>query len=67
MAINPQRIPMSELEEEAVNRLLAAEVNPQSIVSLARNEPGESGPVRVEVDGNVWLVDDTGHYRKERG
>lgn len=58
---------MLELEEEAVNRLRAKHGTAASTVSMCRNDPGESGPVRLEVDGDVWLVTEDGHYRKERG
>ncbi len=57
------RIPLNEMEEESVNRLLRKH-GPQG--SLTRTEPGETGPVRVEIGKDSWLVDDGGHATKER-
>lgn len=60
--LNHQRIPMSELEQEAVNRLLKK--HGQEGVSMTRNDPGESGPVLVTIGDQSWLVDDAGHSKK---
>jgi hypothetical protein len=62
--LNEFRIPMNEQEEEAIARLLAKEAKASSSVSFSRNDPGESGPVRVEIDDRAWLVDEDGHYAK---
>jgi hypothetical protein len=56
-----QRIEMSEEEAEAVDRLLAKE--PGGAYSLARTEPGETGPIRVELGDKAWLVEG-GRYRE---
>jgi hypothetical protein len=67
--LSDQRIPMNEQEAEAVKRLLAKESSPvgSELASLVRTEPGETGPIRVEIGDQAWLVDDGGHYRKVEG
>jgi hypothetical protein len=46
--LSNQRIPLNEDEAEAVDRLM--ENSPEgSVVGLTRSEPGETGPLRVEI------------------
>ncbi len=61
--LGASRIPMNEMEEESVNRLLKR-YGPQG--SLTRTELGEQGPVRVEIGQDSWLVDHGGHVKKEK-
>ena len=62
-----ERIPMNELEADGVDRLLAREATADVSVSIARDEPGEKGSVRVEIGERAWLVDGEGRYRKVAG
>lgn len=60
------RIPMTDTEASAVDKIVYA--NDGAGVSLTRNDPGESGPVRVEVAGvGTWLVNEAGKAVKQRG
>jgi hypothetical protein len=67
MSLSEQRIPMTDEEAAGVDLLVAREGHERANVSLVRNDENESGPVRVEIDGVAWLVDEGGDYRKVGG
>lgn len=51
------RTPMTDDEEEAFTRLLQREKAHGKVISITRAEPRESGPLRVEIDGDAWNID----------
>jgi hypothetical protein len=59
-----QRIPMNAAEAAAVDELLPD--LPEG-TSLCRNDPGESGPVRVDTGSKVYLVQDDGSVEEVSG
>ena len=58
------RIPMNPAEEQAVTELLAD--LPEG-TTLSRNDPGESGPVRVDTGAKVYLVQSDGTTEEVEG
>lgn len=60
--LSNHRIPMTELEEEAVSRLIKK--HGDTDVSITRNDPGETGPVRLSIGDQSWLVEESGHSKK---
>lgn len=48
---------MTDDEEEAFTRLLQREKAHGKVISITRTEPRESGPLRVEIDGDAWNID----------
>jgi hypothetical protein len=58
------RIPMTELEHDSVDKLVAA--NSGQSVSLTRRDPGDTGPVLVHVGDDTYQIDDNGRTRKLR-
>ncbi len=59
----PGRIPMTEAEITGIEKLLAREQGKQ--ITLTRSEPGDKGPVQVEIDGKVWHVSESGKFAKQ--
>lgn len=59
------RIPLLAAEHDALDALI--QKNPDASVSATRRDPGETGPLLVQVDGNTFLVSDDGRARKQRG
>lgn len=53
------RIPLTAAETVALEKLLNDHAG--LAASFSRTEPGESGPVRVEINGHVWLIDEDGN------
>ncbi len=60
----PGRIPMTEAESEGIDKLLAREQGKQ--IALTRAEPGDTGPIQVEIDGKVWRVSESGKFSKQK-
>ena len=58
------RIPLKDAEHAAVDKLLASH---DASASLTRRDPGETGPVVVEIDGvGVWHIDKSGKTTKQK-
>jgi hypothetical protein len=60
--LEPGRIFLSPEEHEAVEQLLAA--HGDKVVSLTRRDPGETGPVLVQLEDGTYEVDETGKTAK---
>lgn len=58
------RIPLLAAEHDAVDTLISK--NPDARVSLTRRDTGETGPLLVHVDEDVYLVTEDGRARKQR-
>lgn len=50
------RIPMNSAEHAAVEKLIAEKGGSASVVSVSRVEPGEQGPLVVQLDELQYLV-----------
>ena len=58
------RIPLKDAEHAAVDKLLAKHDAPAGI---SRRDPGETGPVVVDIDGvGVWHIDSSGKTTKQK-
>lgn len=57
------RLPLSEAEHAAVDKLIAK--NPDEPLTLTRRDPGETGPLLVHASDTTYLVDETGRTRKQ--
>jgi hypothetical protein len=53
--LSPGRIPLTDDETQAVEKLLAKHAGES--ISLTRRDPGESGPVLVHVGRDTYEVD----------
>ncbi len=60
----PGRIPMTEAESEGIDKLLAREQGAR--ITLTRAEPGDKGPIQVEIDDKVWRVSESGKFSKQK-
>ena len=59
------RIPMNDLEHTSVDKLLNRHVG--ATATLARRDPGETGPLVVDIEGaGLWHVDAAGKATKQR-
>ena len=58
------RLYMTAEEAEALDRLLEREEVGDKSFSLTRTEPGEKGPIRVEIGDEAWHIDG-GSFRKQ--
>jgi len=54
--IEEGRIPMNEQEVDEVNKLIAA--HPGEQLSISRRDPGETGPLLVQIGDEVIEVGD---------
>lgn len=59
--VDNSRIPMSAGEEEAVDALIAA--NASASISFSRRDPGETGPVVVQINNAVYEVGERGEVK----
>jgi len=58
------RIPLTEAENEAIDKLLDGH---DGNASLTRRDPGETGPVLVHIGDQVFEVDEDGKTTKVEG
>lgn len=58
------RIPMTSGEEKAVDALIAG--NAGAAISFSRRDPGETGPVVVQINNAVYEVGERGEVRVTR-
>lgn len=56
------RIPLEEAEDTAISKLLAE--HPDQPASFSRRDPGESGPVIVQIGDEAWEIDADGRRKK---
>jgi hypothetical protein len=64
--LEPGRIFLSPEEHESVEALITA--HGEKVVSLTRRDPGESGPVLVQLeDDATYEVDEQGKTTKQAG
>lgn len=59
--IREGRIPLNDKEHEAIDKLLE---NHAGNASLTRRDPGDTGPVIVEIGDESWEVKETGKSKK---
>lgn len=61
-----RRIPLNIAERDAVDKLLGE--HPGKVAAFTRRDPGNTGPVLLEVAGvGTWVIDEDGHRRKTDG
>ncbi len=58
----PGRVPASEAEHEAVNKLMGE--HPDESVSVTRRDADESGPLLVHAGDKSWEISDDGKRKK---
>lgn len=58
------RLPMTEAENDALERLLEREEAQEKTISLTRTEPGEKGPIAVEIGDECWHIEGSS-FRKQ--
>jgi hypothetical protein len=63
--LSKTRQPMNSQETKAVDALLAEHAD-GSTSSITRTEPGERGPLRVEIGNRSWLVNRKGTATQEK-
>jgi hypothetical protein len=51
------RLQMTQEEQDALERLLEREEAQEKVISLTRTEPGEQGPIRIEIGTEAWHID----------
>ena len=56
--LSNNRIPLSPAEHDAVEALL--EQHGEKVLSLTRRDPGETGPVLVQLEDATYEVDENG-------
>lgn len=56
------RIPLQEAEDHAISELLAD--HPGQPASLSRRDPGETGPIIVQIGASTWEIAADGRSRK---
>ncbi len=61
--LHPGRTNLEQAESEAVDKLM--EKHPDATVSFTRRDAGESGPLLVSVDEDVYVVQPDGATRKK--
>ena len=58
------RIEAQQAEHDAVEKLRTKYAT--AAISLTRRDAGEAGPLLVHVDGDTYIVDDTGKTTKQK-
>lgn len=56
------RIPTSEAEHEAVEKLIGE--HPDEQLYISRRDPGETGPLVVQIGDDSWEIGDDGKRKK---
>ncbi len=59
------RIPAEQAEHDAIDKLIAD--NPAAQVSFSRRDPGETGPLIVDIGGDEYEVSADGTTVKQDG
>ncbi len=57
------RIPAEQAEHDAIDKLRAT--HPDAAISFSRRDPGETGPLVVDVDDDIYIVQADGKTRKQ--
>lgn len=62
--LNNGRIWLNQKEAAAVDDLVRSHSRSDRPASFTRTQPGETGPIRVEIGRRAWLVSEAGNAKE---